>query len=80
MSEPLLTPGDVAAQLGVSVKTVRRLVARGELEAFLVAGRLRIEPESVEQYLEAHRAGARPVEAPKRRRRHRGGLSEIIDP
>lgn len=80
MTEPLLKPDDVAAQLGVSVKTVRRLIARGELEAFLVTGRLRIDPASVERYLDGHRAGAVALEAPERRRRRRGRLSEIIDP
>jgi excisionase family DNA binding protein len=45
----------VAARLGLSTKAVRGLVARGELPAYKLAGRIRIDPADVEAYLAAAR-------------------------
>jgi excisionase family DNA binding protein len=43
----LLTLREVSATLPVSERTVRRMVGRGELRAFRVAGRLRVTRDSV---------------------------------
>jgi excisionase family DNA binding protein len=56
--KPLLTRGEVAEVLGVSVQTVRRMVLRGELESRRVAKRfVRIPGESLERYLQARKEG-----------------------
>lgn len=68
MSEaPLLTLPEVAERLSVSVKAVRGLVARGELPAFKVARRMRVEPSELGAYLERCRVApspARPLPQP----------------
>src|SRR3712207_6311819 len=43
----------VADRLGISTKAVRALILRGELRAYKVANRLRIEPEDLDDYLRA---------------------------
>jgi excisionase family DNA binding protein len=52
--EPLLTVDEVAAVLGISRKTVYRLVGK-ELQPVRVEQRLRFEPADVRAYLERHR-------------------------
>ena len=55
---PLLTRGEVAEVLGVSVQTVGRIIERGELETRRVGKRfVRIPAESLEQYLQAQEKG-----------------------
>ena len=49
--EPLLSVVDTAAALQVSVKTVRRLLARGELGASRVGRQLRISRSELLAYL-----------------------------
>jgi excisionase family DNA binding protein len=51
----LLDVAGVATRLGLSVKAVRGLIARGELSAFKVANRLRVDPGDLDAYLEASR-------------------------
>ena len=51
----LLTLRSVAEQLDVSIKTVRRWVARGELPAFKMGHQWRIHPEDLERFLWRHR-------------------------
>ena len=52
----LLTPADAAALAKVSIDTIYRLVARGELKALQVGHQLRIDPAEFTVYL---RRGAR---------------------
>jgi excisionase family DNA binding protein len=49
--EPLLSVTDAAAHLQVSTKTVRRLLARGELGASRVGRQLRISRSELLAYL-----------------------------
>ena len=49
--ERLLTVPDAAEALQVSSKTVRRLIARGELSALRVGRQLRIPPRDLHAYL-----------------------------
>ncbi|AUX37669.1 uncharacterized protein SOCE836_098990 [Sorangium cellulosum] len=54
----LLPVAEVAAVLGVSTRTVRRLVKRGELVAYRIKRQLRVDAESVTHMLEVSRVGA----------------------
>jgi excisionase family DNA binding protein len=74
---PLIDAKAAGVLLGVSVKTVRRLVERDELKAYRVAGRLRFDPADVERYLQDHRVKSTPR---TRERARRGRLKEILDP
>ncbi len=59
-SRKLLTTGEVAAMLGISIPTVRALVARQELTAAQRGYWLRFERADVEDY---QRRAARPATA-----------------
>jgi excisionase family DNA binding protein len=48
---PLFTRHTLAAYLDLHVNTIDRLVKRGELAAYRVAGKLRFYPEDVERYI-----------------------------
>jgi excisionase family DNA binding protein len=50
-----MSPQELAARLGVSVKTVRRLVAAGELPTLRVGGQLRFDEADLEAWLESSR-------------------------
>jgi excisionase family DNA binding protein len=54
----LLTPREAAAALRVSVPTLRRLIARGELQAIRLGGlpgaSLRIRADELERFLTVH--------------------------
>ena len=50
--EPLLSVSTAAEYLAVSVRTVYRLIAAGELHPVRVGARLRIEREDLRAYLE----------------------------
>lgn len=52
----LLTKGEAAAQLGVSVRTVERLVAAGRLPAVHIEGACRIRVTDIAAYVEELRA------------------------
>jgi excisionase family DNA binding protein len=54
----------VAERLGVSVKAVRGLIARGELPAYRVANRLRVNPADLIDFMEDHRITPRPAVPP----------------
>lgn len=45
---------DVAAKLGISIKSVRRMVAAGELKSVKIRNLYRISKEALEQYLSNH--------------------------
>ena len=49
--DPLLTTDDVAAILRVEAVTVRRMVQRGELDAYRVAGEYRFSTDLLQEYL-----------------------------
>jgi hypothetical protein len=42
---------------------VRRMVQRGEIEHYRIRGRIYLEPDAWERYLEAHRVDARGGDA-----------------
>lgn len=60
----LLTLALVAEQLDVSLRTVERLVARGELAVVRVGRQVRVRPQDLDAYLEAARL---PTTAERRR-------------
>jgi hypothetical protein len=51
VSGPLLDLPAVAAHLGLTVKGVRGLVARGELPAYRIASRIRVDPADLRAYM-----------------------------
>ncbi len=53
---PALTIKDVAVLLSVNERTVYRLVQRGELPAFKVAGAWRLLADDVEKWVQAQKA------------------------
>ncbi|MGH3042654.1 MAG: helix-turn-helix domain-containing protein [Gaiellaceae bacterium] len=53
MSGSLLTPEEVAEQTKLCVATIRRKCQTGELRASKPAGRWRIDPEAVKEWLHA---------------------------
>jgi excisionase family DNA binding protein len=53
MSGSLLTPEEVAEQTRLCVATIRRKCQTGELRASKPAGRWRIDPEAVKEWLQA---------------------------
>ena len=58
LDEKLLSTDQVADYLGVSTRTVARLVQRGELPAFRVGRALRFKLADLEAYMEKHRISA----------------------
>jgi excisionase family DNA binding protein len=55
-SDPLLTLQDLAARWQVSLKSVRRIVARGELKVYRIGHQIRISPEDVDIFEKLHRS------------------------
>ncbi len=53
ISEPLMTVKDVAAEMKVSVKTVHRRIAAGELPVIRDGRMIRIRPKDYRSYLES---------------------------
>ena len=53
----LLSVSEVAVRLRVSRVTAYRLIRRGDLPAFQVGGSIRVDPDELEQFLRAARAG-----------------------
>lgn len=53
-SDRLLSADDVARRCGLSRKAVYRAIERGELKAFRLCSRLRIDPSAVDAWLEAN--------------------------
>ena len=48
----LLTVGDVADVLGINERSVRRLVARGELTRIRIGGSVRFDPRDVQALIQ----------------------------
>jgi excisionase family DNA binding protein len=65
--ERLLTTEDVADLLRLDPVTVRRLVARGELSAYRVAGEYRFTPVGVREFVESQRVEVAGPNHPKSR-------------
>lgn len=55
-TEPLLTLQDLAARWQVSLKSVRRIVARGELKVHRIGAQVRVSPEDADTYEKLRRA------------------------
>jgi excisionase family DNA binding protein len=55
-SESLLTLQDLAARWKVSLKSVRRIVARGEIKVHRIGAQIRVSPEDVDTYEKLRRA------------------------
>lgn len=53
--EPLLTLHDLAARWQVSLKSVRRIMARGELKVHRIGHQIRVSPEDAAAYERLHR-------------------------
>lgn len=56
--DPLLTTDDVAKQLSVSPRHVRRLIASGELEVVHIGRCIRVPPTSLDSLIERNRSRA----------------------
>src|SRR5215469_12673453 len=65
--ERLLTTEDVADLLRLDPVTVRRLVARGELSAYRIAGEYRFTPMGVREFVESQRVEVEGPNHPKSR-------------
>lgn len=63
--ETMLSIKEVASRLGISVMTVRRLIWDGELPAYKIGGRLKVDPDALERYRQssAYQPKARDDEA-----------------
>lgn len=59
--ERLMTTEDVAEILRIDAVTVRRLVARGELAAYRIAGEFRFTTAGVENFIESQRVVLNPA-------------------
>lgn len=55
--EDLLTVGDVAAKLKVSIRTVRRLIKKGMLPYIRIGASQRIRPDDLKSYIAMNRVG-----------------------
>lgn len=53
MLSPLLTFAEVCERLRIDAKTLRKIIASGDLKAAKVGRAYRISEDSIEQYLEA---------------------------
>lgn len=51
----MFTRHSLASYLGLHVNTVDRIVKRGEIPVYRIAGRRRFYPEDVERYVRDHR-------------------------
>ena len=80
----MLSVDDVAAQLGLSAKTIRRAIDDGRLRASKPCGRILIAPCDVQAWLEASRVEPRATRFVRERSRARetttqtGGLRELL--
>jgi excisionase family DNA binding protein len=53
--EPLLTLNDLAERWQVSLKSVRRIVKRGELKVHRIGRQIRVLPEDADTFEKLHR-------------------------
>ena len=80
MTDPLLTPSDVAALCQVSPKTVMRAIRSGDLRAARLGkrGAFRISPEDVDAWLS--RNEVTPADALANGRAPRKRLGRVFEP
>jgi excisionase family DNA binding protein len=57
--DPLLSIRSAAEPLGIAPRTLRDLIARGEVEAVRIGGAIRIRTSTVEQLIEKGTGGVR---------------------
>ena len=55
LGEPLLSVTAVVQRLGVSEKTIRRLIARGALRVHRIGRQIRVSEADLAHFLEQHR-------------------------
>ena len=85
MSEQMMSVANVAMELGLSTKTIRRAIEDGRLRASKPCGRLVIRASDVDAWLEASRVEPRATRSSRERVRPRatttqtGGLRELLD-
>jgi excisionase family DNA binding protein len=60
----LISIDAVAARLGVSRRSIYRLIGRGEIATIQVGGQKRIEPSEVERFKTANRVRVAPPQPP----------------
>ena len=79
MKTKLIKKQEAAEMLGVSVRSLERMIARGALPAYKVGARLvRLRAEEVEAYLDKHRAAPqREKPQPERPCRYVQGMRVI---
>jgi excisionase family DNA binding protein len=56
MKKPLHTIAQTAQILNVSVKTIRRLITKGDLRSIKIGGRRRIDPVDLQDFIRDHRS------------------------
>lgn len=77
MAAPRLwTQQQAAERLQISVDTVRRLIAKGDILASRIGGQIRIDPAAVESYIA--RQTMTPVAADGRRKRQRPPALQVV--
>lgn len=54
---PLLSPRALAKQLAVSERTVRQMLADGDIPSYLIGSSRRVDPLDVDAYLASRRQG-----------------------
>jgi excisionase family DNA binding protein len=63
---PLLTTHQAAERLGVSERTVRNMLERGELRSIIVSeGSRRIEPTEIDRYVASRRESGDGTQSPE---------------
>ena len=74
MDDKLISKLDAADMLGVSVKTVERLIADGDLPMYKIRGQCRLMTSDVRTYIAGcRRVAAKAVPVPARRQPARRG-------
>ena len=49
------TVSEIAERLHLSTRTIRRLIERGELDAYRIGRLIRISPDGLQRFIEANR-------------------------
>lgn len=68
MKTTLIKKPEAAQILGVSVRTLEKMIARGAIPAYKIGPKLvRLRREELEAYLDSHRAAPKPEKTPAAR-------------
>lgn len=75
-----LTPEEIAAKADLHVVTVRRIIQRGELPAYKLAGQWRVEPEDFDAWLASSKVepGVVLPRRPRARRVRGDGFQALV--